>query len=30
MREPEAEWRAGSGQPFAETLAEFEAEEAAP
>jgi prevent-host-death family protein len=26
----EAEWRAGGGQPFAETLAEIEAEEAAP
>jgi prevent-host-death family protein len=31
MREAEAEWRAGGGQPFAETLAEIEAaEEAAP
>jgi prevent-host-death family protein len=30
MREAEAEWRAGGGQPFAETLAEMEAEEAAP
>ena len=29
MREAEAEWRAGGGQPFAETLAEIEAEEAA-
>jgi len=28
MREAEAEWRAGSGQPFAETLAEIQAEEA--
>jgi len=29
MREAEAEWRAGGGQPFAETLTEIEAEEAA-
>jgi hypothetical protein len=30
MREAEAEWRAGDSQPFEETLAEIEAEEAAP
>ena len=29
MREAETEWRAGGGQPFAETLADIEAEEAA-
>jgi prevent-host-death family protein len=29
MREAEAEWRAGGGQPFTDTLAEIEAEEAA-
>jgi len=29
MREAEAGWRAGGGEPFAETLAEIEAEEAA-
>jgi len=29
MREAEAEWRAGGGQPFAETLAEIEAAEEA-
>jgi len=28
MRQAEAEWRAGGGQPFAETLAEIEAGEA--
>lgn len=29
MREAKAEWRAGDGQPFAQTSAEIEAEEAA-